>query len=232
MTVHSTDPVGGWLERFASSTPEAHVVDVGGGSGTRAVPLAQRGCTVLVVDASTDALASLARRAAEAGVSDRVSGLQGDADQVAAMLPAGSADLVLYHHVVQAVDDPARALAAAAAVLRPGGRISVLVAGRLSAVLGHALAGRFGAAAAMLAGDPGLDRRYDVPALRTLLERAGFTVESITGIGVVTGLAAATGRAVSADEPALAELEQAMGTHPVLGQVAGDLHAVGTTPAR
>jgi hypothetical protein len=108
--------------------------------------------------------------------------------------------------------------------------VSVLVAGRLSAVLGQALAGRFGAAAAMLAGDPGLDRRYDVPALRMLLQRAGFAVDSITGVGVVTGLAAATGRAVSGDEPALAELEQQLGAHPVLGQVAGDLHAVGTMP--
>jgi SAM-dependent methyltransferase len=232
MTGHSADPVGGWLEQFARATPAAHVVDVGGGSGTRAVPLAQRGCTVLVVDASTDALASLARRAAEAGVSERISALQGDADQLAAVLPPHSADLVLYHHVVQAVDDPARALAAAAGVLRPGGRVSVLVAGRLSAVLGHALAGRFDAAAAMLAGDPGQDRRYDVPTLRTLLERAGFAVQAITGVGVVTGLAAATGLAVSADQPALAELEHRLGAHPVLGQVAGDLHAVGTMPER
>jgi len=45
------------------------VLDVGGGSGTRAVPLAARGCTVTVVDTSIDALAMLRRRAAEAGVS-------------------------------------------------------------------------------------------------------------------------------------------------------------------
>src|SRR5687767_9946688 len=39
------------------------VLDVGGGSGVWAVPLAVAGCTVTVVDPSPDALATLHRRA-------------------------------------------------------------------------------------------------------------------------------------------------------------------------
>src|SRR5690606_27422958 len=73
------------------------VVDAGGGTGGFAVPLAEVGHQVTVVDASPDALAALARRAAEAGVSDRIRPVQGDGDRLADLVPAGSADLVLCH---------------------------------------------------------------------------------------------------------------------------------------
>jgi len=220
------DPVGAALARIAAEHPGARVLDIGGGSGTRAVPLARAGCSVLVVDSSTDALASLARRAAEAQVADRVTALQADADQVDDLLDAASFDLVLHHHVVQDVDDPARSLAAAAAVLRPGGTLSILVPGRLSAVLAETLAGRFASASALLAAGPDQDRRYDEPSLRALLEQAGLAVESVTGVGLVRALA---GRVY--DGADLVDLERALARHPLLGQLGGDLHGLGIVPA-
>lgn len=229
MTDESSDPVGRWLGQFAAAHPGAQVLDVGGGSGTRAVPLALSGCSVLVVDASTDALASLARRAAEAGVPDGIRAVQADADQLASVLPAASVDLVLYHHVVQHVDDPARSLAAAVDVLRPGGTMSILVPGRLALVLAEALAGRYEEASAMLRGTAENDRRYDVPSLRGLMEQAGLAVESVRGVGVVAALS--TGRGRPSEDGALTELERQLGRHPVLGQVGGDLHGLGLRPA-
>ena len=71
-------PVPPWSGRCSApswtgaATAELTVVDVGGGTGGFAVPLAQAGHRVTVVDASPDALAALTRRAAEAGVADRV----------------------------------------------------------------------------------------------------------------------------------------------------------------
>ena len=56
------------------------VLDVGGGSGVWAVPLAAAGCLVTVVDPSPNALATLQRRAVEAGVADHVTAVQGDSD--------------------------------------------------------------------------------------------------------------------------------------------------------
>src|SRR5690606_38224364 len=66
------------LDRFAGRP--LTVVDVGGGTGGFAVPLAEAGHQVTVVDASPDALAALTRRATEAGVADRVRAVQGDGD--------------------------------------------------------------------------------------------------------------------------------------------------------
>ncbi|MGA9311347.1 MAG: methyltransferase domain-containing protein, partial [Pseudonocardiaceae bacterium] len=53
------------------------VLDVGGGSGVWAVPLARSGCLVTVVEPSPNALATLHRRAADAGVQQLVSAVQG-----------------------------------------------------------------------------------------------------------------------------------------------------------
>ena len=58
------------------------VLDLGGGTGGTAVPLAAAGHDVTVVDPSPDALASLARRAAETGTSPRIHPVQGDTDTV------------------------------------------------------------------------------------------------------------------------------------------------------
>src|SRR4051812_2637521 len=144
-----SDPVDHALAALIGST-DAQVVDVGGGSGTRAVPLAMLGCRVTVVDSSVDALAILRRRAQDAGVVERVTGVQADADQLATVTAAGEADLVLCHHLLEEVDDPSTVALALAAAVRPGGAVSVLVAGRLGAVVGQTLIGRFSQARAML----------------------------------------------------------------------------------
>jgi SAM-dependent methyltransferase len=211
-----------------------HVVDVGGGSGTRAVPLAIAGCRVTVVDSSVDALAILHRRAQDAGVADRVAGVQADADLLSTVIAPGSADLVLCHHLLEEVDDPAVVVAALSAAVRPGGRLSVLVAGRLGAVIGQTLVGRFAEARAMLsdpdgrfaAADP-LRRRYDVSGIGDLLTAAGLTVTSVTGVGVLAGLVAGAARqAVPGGDGELADLELMAAVHPALREIATDLHVV------
>ena len=65
------------------------VLDVGGGSGMFAVPLAKLGHEVTVVDPSADALATLRRRADTGGVGGRVRGVQGDGDLLHEVLPVG-----------------------------------------------------------------------------------------------------------------------------------------------
>ena len=138
------------LEGGSVHDQQARIVDIGGGTGGFAVPLAELGHTVRVIDPSPDALASLDRRARERGVADRVTGQQGDLSDLASLVE--EADLVLCHGVLEMVDDPAASLAAIAGVLRPGGHLSLLVAQLHAAVVARAMAGHFQAAHELLDG--------------------------------------------------------------------------------
>lgn len=229
------DPVDHALTALVGGISDPRVVDVGGGSGTRAVPLALRGALVTVVDSSVDALAILHRRAQDAGVADRVRGVQADAESLAAAVPAGSADLVLCHHLLEEVEDPGAVIAALALAVRPGGHVSVLAAGRLGAVLGQALAGRFVHARAMLADPDGrssphdpLRRRFTAAEIGELFTLAGLHVESVTGVGVLSGLVSGAARQVApGGDVELTALEAAAAVHPALREIAADLHVVG-----
>ena len=206
------------------------VVDVGGGTGGFAVPLARLGHRVTVVDPSPDALAALQRRAGEAGVEVRA--VQGDAAGLLDVVDAGSADLVLCHGVLEHVDDPVPATAALAAVLRPGGTLSLLVASRNAVVLARAVAGRFAEARHALAdpdgrwgpGDP-LPRRFTEPVLAALLDSAGLRIQTVHGVRTVADLvpgALVDGEPGAAE--ALVELETATAALPDFRALATQLH--------
>lgn len=210
-----------------------HVLDVGGGTGGFAVPLAEAGHHVTVIDASPDALASLARRAADAGVADLVSAVQGDCDQLAALVPPGGVDVVLCHSVLEEVDDPITVLAAIAAALRPGGVASIVVANRRGAVLARALTGHFAAATALLtephgAGPRGAGGkthwRFDAEGAAAMISTAGLTVETISGVRVIADLI--PGALADTDAVALLEFELAAAQQPAFRDIATQLHVL------
>jgi SAM-dependent methyltransferase len=209
------------------------VLDVGGGSGVLAVPLAAAGCVVTVVEPNPNALATLARRAEDAGVAERITALQADSDALGQVVAAGSADLVVAHGVLEVVDDPKNTVAAMVGTLADGGAVSVVVANRTAALLHHAIAGRL-AEARTLADDPAgrlpgeqLLRRFDTDGLTRLLTDAGLAVELLQGQGVLLDLVPG---AVLQQEPgaehALGELERRLAGTAPLRDIASRLHAV------
>jgi S-adenosylmethionine-dependent methyltransferase len=223
------------LERAEATQPRLTVVDVGGGTGGFAVPLAQAGHDVTVVDASPDALAALTRRAAEAGVPDRVHAVQGDADSLAGLIAPGTADLVLCHNVLEVVDSPAEAAAALAATLRRGGAASVLVANRAAAVLVRAMGGHLDVAAALLDDPDGragerdtLRRRFDIESATALLGKVGLPVEEVHGVRVVADLV--PGAVLEREHGALAEFELATASRSPYRDVASQLHLLARRP--
>ncbi|HEY5821835.1 MAG TPA: methyltransferase domain-containing protein [Propionibacteriaceae bacterium] len=157
------------------------VVDVGGGTGGVAISLAAQGHRITVVDPSPDALASLERRTAEAGLSGQIVGRQGDAADLEDILGQRSVDVVVCHRVLEVVDSPLVALQAMARVLRPGGVLSLLVSQRHSVVLTQALAGHIALARTTYADTT----RFDHDRVIALAERARFTVLASHGIGAV-----------------------------------------------
>ncbi len=150
--------------------PGAPVVDVGSGTGTLAIALAAGGATVIGVDGDPEVLA-LAQ--AKPGA-DAVQWRKGPATALA--LAGASAERVvmslLLHHL-----DPASkrtALAEAARVLRPGGRLHVADWGRPHDPLTRAAAW----ALERIDGAEGL-REHLEGAVPALLADAGFTAVTV-----------------------------------------------------
>ena len=209
------------------------VVDIGGGTGGFAVRVAELGHQVTVVDPSPDALAILGRRAEESGVADRVRAVQGDLDTLPDVVPAGSADAVLCHGVLEIVDDPARALAAIGTALRPGGVLSLLVNQRHAAVVARAMAGHFGQARDLLDAAPGAapnhPRRFTVDELAALLDRAGFELTATHAVRVFVDLVPSS--LVDLEPGAadrLVELELAVAERPEYLTLATQVHTLAT----
>lgn len=211
------------------------VLDLGGGTGGLAVPLALAGHEVIVVDPSPDALASLRRRAAEAGVGESLRSTQGDADDLRTILRA-RVDLVTLHGALEVVDDPKATLERISEVVVPGGHLSLVVAQRLAAVLARALAGQFGQARTALnsadgrygSADP-LPRRFDKSQVEALVTHTGFTVVDSHGVRLFSDLVPSIYLESDSERTALLELETAVATHPefgLLGQIGSALHVV------
>jgi len=225
-------PDGTGTDAGSGADQPRDVLDLGGGTGGQAVRLAVAGHRVTVVDPSPDALAALARRADENGVADRLRGVQGDAENLADLVAPGSVDLVLCHGVLEVVDDPAQALAAALAALRPTGRLSLVVALRNAAVLARVASGHLRAATHVLTdpdgrwgpGDP-LLRRFDHAAVLELLQGAGFAVGATEGLRVFADLVPHPALAEEGGaEVLLLRLEQLAAANEAFRDVAAQLH--------
>jgi 2-polyprenyl-3-methyl-5-hydroxy-6-metoxy-1,4-benzoquinol methylase len=223
------------LEPIVTAGRPLRVVDVGGGSGTAAVPLARLGHTVTVVDSSADALATLRRRADTEGVGERVTGLQGDADRLSEVLQgADPVDLVLCHSVLEVVDDPATTLRGIAGTLRPGGQVSIAVPNRAGAVLARALGGHPVEATALLEDrDPApgrtrpARRRFSPEDLLSLVADAGLEPGEWRGTAVLTDLLHAE---AGGDPDALRRLELTLSARSPYRDVAAGLHLLAARP--
>ncbi len=211
------------IAALGSEPRTARVLDCGGGTGRFAVPLAAAGASVTVLDASVDALATLRRRASEAGVAQRVHAVQGDVETVAEVFGSQRFDLVLAHGVLDAVDDLSGAFAGIVAAVRPGGLLSVLVDNPVASVLARALAGDLaGAEREIDALDAG-GRIGPQPVLMLCAEH-GLAVEQQHGLGIFRDLV--PGQAL--DQPgardALARLEAACAQRSPFAQIAARVH--------
>ena len=110
-----------WLELLSRHLPPApaHVADLGCGTGTLAVLLAQQGYDVHGIDLSPRMVEAARAKAQAAGVDVQVT----QADAATPPLEPGRVDVVLSRHVLWALPDPAAGLARWCDLLAPAGRL-------------------------------------------------------------------------------------------------------------
>jgi SAM-dependent methyltransferase len=224
----------GALSERAEASSAVQVLDIGGGTGGFAVPLAELGYQVTVIDPSPDSLAALERRAAEAGAAEQVRGIQGDAVDVIDLLGPASVDAVVCHSVLEVVDDPAAAVSSISTALRDGGIASVLVANRIGATIARVAAGRLAEARELMASDAGvtasgdsLRRRFTLPQLNELLAGGGLRPRTSHGVRVFADHAPQ--QLLDIDPQALEDLialEHAAADEPAYLAVASSLHVL------
>ncbi len=108
--------------RLAAAQPYEHLVDLGTGSGRMLTLLAPNAKTAIGIDLSQHMLNVARNHVHEEGLGN-VDFRHGDIYDT--RLPASSADLVIIHQVLHFLTDPARAIAEAGRITRPGGRLLI-----------------------------------------------------------------------------------------------------------
>jgi len=108
---------------------ESSVLDVATGTAAVAIELVkQKGCRVVGLDQSPEMLAGARARIETAGLTDRITLVEGSAETLP--FPDGSFDGLTFTYLIRYVEDPGATLAELARVVRPGGIMAGLEFGR------------------------------------------------------------------------------------------------------
>jgi S-adenosylmethionine-dependent methyltransferase len=203
-------------------------LDVGCGTGATGVRLARLGMHVTLLDSSPAMLDIAKRRVDETGVAEKVVLQHGDATQLTNLFHAASFDVILFHNILEYLDDPIAILCGAARALRDSSAIvSVLVRNRAGEVFKAAIqAGDLAAAENNLTAEWVQESLYGGPArlftpdsLRAMLKVASLRVVAERGVRVLADYLPS--RISRSDEyERIFELERKLGVRPEYAAVA------------
>ena len=219
------------LERLHDTLPPppARILDAGGGSGVVAVPLAERGYEVTILDPSARMLDIARERIAHAGV--EVTARAGSIHEVRAVVP-GPYDAICCHAVLMYVDEPRPPLEALRSVARVGTVLSLLEKNREGLAVRPGLTGDYAEAHRLLddpiaAGNLGIpNRSRTLQEWRGLLAESGWQMDSHVGIRLFSDLAPDDLPADRYDQ--LLELEREAGRREPYRSVARLIHVSAT----
>jgi SAM-dependent methyltransferase len=181
---------------------------------------------------SADALATLRRRAVEAGAADRVLPVQGDVESLPDAIGAAQFDLVLAHGILEVVEPLGAAFADVVAAVRDGGLLSVLVANPAATVLARAVAGDLAAAERELARSTDESDRPTPERVRRLCAEHGLQIEDVHGVGVFRDLVHGQELDAPGARESLARLEAACAQRSPFSEIATRVHVLARRPAR
>lgn len=207
-------------------------LDIGGGTGAAAVRLARLGFRVTLLDSSEEMLGIAKIAVRDADASESVVLKHGNAAHLTELCLAGSFDLILCHNILEYVDDPGAVLQAAAhALRRPSGIMSVLVRNQTGEVLKSAIqAGDLELAERNLTAEWGKEslyggnvRLFSPRSLRSVLNAASLEIIAERGVRVVADyLPPSVSR--TTDYQRILDLERTLGKRPEFAAIARYTH--------
>lgn len=161
--------------------PPASVVDVGGGAGRIAIPLARKGYEMTILDPSEEALDRAREALGSEGAETRrrVQLVAGRGEEGPCLIGEATFDAATCHGVLPFVEDPEPLVRSLVRLVRPGGSISALAKNAEALAMRPALQGRYRKALKSLSADRdegpygALTRADTLAGLRSMLEDAG-----------------------------------------------------------
>lgn len=218
-----------------SLTRGARVLDVGGGVGRAAVPLASRGCDVTLVDASPRALNA---------AWGRLSGLRAAGYDLAwsdvsrlDFIPDGSMDAALALEVLCYVGTPEKALAEAVRCVRPGGWVAFSVENRLGALIADRHLDSADKIGIFMKGEAAIEgelyvRYFEEREIKAMAARAGLKSVRLAGChyiadGIFGAAAEETHYADPGARKRLLRLEDTLRRLPIVNKISRAVLAVG-----
>lgn len=180
------------LDKHLPTLP-ASILDLGGGNGFDAVPLAKDGFACTVVDFSTEMLVQGQKLATAEGVASRMLFREGSAEKLTDLFPSPGFDVVLCHNVLQYVVEPTAVLAAIHHTLKPNGILSLMITNPFTETFGFALREYDCQSALEYIDKPtkyvesfdATIQRYTESDLIGMLTATGFTVQAQYGVRCV-----------------------------------------------
>lgn len=204
-------------------------LDLGGGTGAFGLRFAALGWRVAIVDPSATML-SLAAEAALAGglAAGRVTFHQVEAERAGECFAPETFDAAVCHNVLEYVPDARAALAALAALVRPGGLVSLVARNRAGEAMRAALKARdLDEAERALTADVvneslygGPARLFDAETLSSLARGAGLEVIAARGVRVVADYLPASLSDTAETYARLLSFERTLGARPEFAAVA------------
>jgi S-adenosylmethionine-dependent methyltransferase len=182
------------VQHLGSPAGSLVVLDVGGGTGSYAFPLAQLGHRVCLLDFSARMLAIARQKAQQLGppLGERIDFCHASVDEIPGLFSPGHFDLVLCHTLLEYVLDPWETLDVLSTVLRPGGLLSLLFVNPHADPLRWAIARGDLEKARLALDEPvstadlfGLPRRtFTAEAMQEAMARAGMEVVARYGVRI------------------------------------------------
>jgi S-adenosylmethionine-dependent methyltransferase len=222
----------GWINlRSFLPAPAAglRALDVGGGTGSLALRLAETGFEVVLLDSSARMLEVARREADAARMKGSILFRLGDATHVSDFFDPSSFHVIVCHNLLEFMENPRAALRALAGLLEKdrGSVVSLLVRNRWGEVIRAAVKEQdTRQAKAILAAETVLDSLYGEPVrvfdpnvARSMVEQAGLEPLTVRGVRVASDYRECS---VATDEvySQLLELELLLGAQPQFAAVA------------